>query len=87
MRITVTGRLFVAPETINSMQKGGTYIGNVDAYNAKKKTYSVVLYNGVLASVPESEVMYGYPITLGDRVSVKVKRVTDTHVIGAAMKI
>lgn len=87
VRITVTGRLFVAPETINSMQKGGTYIGNVDAYNAKKKTYSVVLYNGVLASVPESEVMYGYPITLGDRVSVKVKRVTDTHVIGAAMKI
>ena len=87
VKLTVTGRLFVAPETITAMKKGGTYLGQVDAYNAKKKTYSIVLLNGVLASVPASEVLYGIPITIGDRVSVRVNRVTDTHVIGAAYKL
>lgn len=87
VKLTATGRLFVAPETITAMKKGGTYLGQVDAYNAKKKTYSVVLLNGVLASIPASEVLYGVPITIGDRVSVRVNRVTDTHVIGAACKL
>lgn len=87
VKIVVTGRLFVAPETISAMKIDGTYLGQVDAYNAKKNTYSVVLLNGVLASVRASDVMYNIPITIGDRVSVKVKRVTDTHVIGAAMKL
>lgn len=85
--LAVTGRLFVAPEVIANMKKGGTYLGTVDAYNKNKHNYSVILMNQVYAVIPAKEVIYNVPLTVGDKVNVKVINILETHVIGSAMKL
>ena len=79
--------MLASPETISRIVVGSSYIGTVDGYNSYKKHYNVVLLNGVTAVIPAAEVMMGRSLTIGDRVTVKVKVVLDTHVIGAAVKV
>ena len=87
VRIAVTGRMLASPETISRIVVGSSYLGTVDGYNSYKKHYNVVLLNGVTAVIPAAEVMMGRSLTIGDRVTVKVKVVLDTHVICAAVKV
>ena len=85
--LTVSGRLNNASKMIHTMRERSNYLGQVDHYNKAKDRYTVMLKNGVTASVPSSMVQGGVPLTPGDDVAVMVTRIMDAYVIGAAIKL
>ena len=85
--LKLTCREDVAPSSIAYMRVGSLYIGNVVRYSPTKKTYLIVLANGVSASVPENKVQGYVPLSLGDKVCVQVRVINETFVIGTAYKI
>ena len=85
--LTVSGRLNDPSKLINSMQLNSSYLGTVDSFNDRKGTYTILLKNGVQASVRATQVEGGIDLYPGDRVSVRVKDIRPTFVVGNAIKL
>ena len=85
--LTVSGRLNDPSKLINSMFVNSSYLGTVDSYNERKDLYTILLKNGVQASVRASQVEGGIELYPGDRVSVRVKDIRPTYVVGNAIKL
>ena len=84
--LTVSGRLNDTSKNILLMKEQSTIMGIVDHYNKDKEVYTIILENGVSASVRAGQVNGEIDLAPGDRVSVLVTRIMPTYVIGYAVK-
>jgi len=85
IHLGVTGKLGVGSKNIKNMRIGGSYIGRVTSAG-KGKCYSVLLSNGVIASINRSQVSGNMDLFLNDTVQVYVVKIYDTYVSGSAIK-
>jgi len=87
IHLSATGRLNEVSKLISSMKTGSNYQGQVEKYNAEKRTYTIILINGVLAAVPEASVMGRVELNRGDVVQVYVVNKHDAFVSGSCMLV
>ena len=85
--LNVTGQINAAPAAIASMTKNSVWLGTVVAFNREKQVYTILLKNGVHASIPQKSVMGEIHLEIGDSVSVSVRQVYDNYVRGFAVKL
>lgn len=88
--MSVSGRQYDTGKTSKNIletREGDFAIGTVRNYNPNSKTYTVILDNGVLCSVPEGNVGNGVILEPGNTVSVKVLDVLKEFVVGFAIKV
>ena len=87
VHLVLSCRQTVTPTSIKYMKVGAIYLGSVIKYSPEKKVFTVMLANGVLASINENKIQGGIPLTLGDQVCVQIQQVFETHVMGSAYKL
>lgn len=81
-KLTLSGRTKDVNKQILFMKKGAYYDGTVIYFNDKTQNYTIYLENGVRASVNKDRVQGYYNLAYGDKVTVYVLKIYDTHVAG-----
>ena len=84
--VKVTARSGVFNSNLSKIKVGNVYKGKISHRNKVKKLYSVVLNNGVVATVPENSVIGGLELDRNDNVVVHIKVVKGAYIMGTAYK-
>lgn len=87
VHLGVTGRIYEANKLIETMKIGSCYLGTVESYNPRKRTYRIILHNGVPGFTHQTSVVGLIDLLPGDKVAFYLRNKYQTFVFGTVGKI